>query len=71
MAQINPLSRKSKSFSDPIPNDPFELSSQSESEILIDTSGGTIILPGAMVEENRLKVDASAFLVGGLDFGTF
>lgn len=54
-----------------IPNDPFGSRGVQKPEVLIQTINGNLSIPGAIVDENVLKVTATEFLVGGLDFGTF
>lgn len=54
-----------------IPNNPFGSQGSTNAEVLMRTPSGNLAIPGAIVDDNTLKVIAKEFLVGGLDLGTF
>ena len=54
-----------------IPNHPFGTQEPISPEVVVQTVNGNLTIPGAIVDDNSLKVVAAQFLVGGFDFGTF
>jgi hypothetical protein len=64
-----PRIRRQTNYSENIPNQPFSLNE--ENEIALDTILGPIVIKGAVLENNSLRVDPQAFVAGGFDFGTF
>jgi hypothetical protein len=54
-----------------IPNNPFGQIAPTNTEVLVQTASGNLTIPGAVIDENTLRVIAREFLVGGLDLGTF
>lgn len=71
MPPLNRQLSRRVNVGEPIPNNAFGSNDQLKNEILLDTSSGSVVVPGATVINDRLVIEAQSFVQGGFDFGTF